>query len=1668
MEEPDGLVALRELHRDLVALSETRLPTMERLEAKLRAGTEEFKKLLNRQHKNDQSRRALQNDQYFQIGDLQCEINDAAKNEILQIADELDLDERETARSYWFAQKAEPALDRPPAETCIIRFHQRRETLLECLQLSARQAVGEDVDDGVRSYFVEYIHDILGLGVNNKEVVAAGSTYWLKCLSTMRDIEDWLRKLADRVQGASIIGLAQTGQALEILRIQRNSLTKQHESLGAILTYIAKLESTTSGDFRSLLQRTASLERFDLITVHYVPVLMTQVTHFGSSESTTSIADVRGLDQVLADGRDSQPWKLRNLHAAVTVWWLAEYSGRYSDANHLSPIPGVDFVLEAEKRRTRFSEALRDGALQFMLTIAQFIQPEQWYDPAKVGLMRFLLNDAPEMIAEPRCTSLHFHQLTMRELQVFADALITNMPDTLRKMKAEEDDQRRHLHRPLHHGTLDHDVDLERFLLIVAHAFAGNPDAAQDFWGFPDGNLFGFLQWAAKRQSTPRAAAFCELLHSISENEECADATHAFLLDERTAASGKLRKGSSISWNQIFDELGYYADRVTDKPSISQSSVYQTGTHVSGLVIEPESSIMLECYLRLTSHLCKHSNSIRRWLRDNPAFPIQEKLWLLARNTMDSRLRAYAFKMLAALLIDKDVSAGNSLWNQLDQWISSKANSASSPGQPTPTAVAPHSSAQASFEVIASEFDESLAFVELLQALAAPGSAVTALQGALPFEESLGTTYRMPGIDPYVDFVLGRVFARSTRETQIVEEVRLLRFTCLNFIVTCLTTFNEDLVLFANKTNMNVDSAIECSSLASYVRLHPFARTMEWLFNDSVIKALFLAATQSIEDVSASASNSPLVLSLLRSVEVIDHVLRLQSTYLDIVRPIVKLQATSHKTIVANAALATFEDAVLGNVQFVLQLGLYCDAGHHNLSMTSLRLLQRLASSRKLAIPLSTGFGDRRAANRLVEMFEQDGTSQRVAAALTADLSFDSVEWEIDPPALDKKTAILHFLNGALQASPDRPGFAHALLGFCCNNNRLEVPSEGPFASGFSLFHAVYSLVLNIMELPGADSAYKSSLIKELCLAVLTKLLSSPLTGSLVIEELQNNLFLPMFAVRNQRVDSTVLWEDKSIYDPEFLLGDSALTFRDFLLQRAVYFEYAASELRMAAHAASPAARETVVSTVLGLIVEADDRQYECPSVLDLFDFVEMDVGPSYELPKTQFFKDLDLSVCAQRDSQLGLLYDLRLVQELLQLKKNEVIKSEQFMSFPANQQRLQAEEEAMMLYLLGRNQHTMIVDAHARALNSWTQLLILLLTIPDFQAALKISFALQALQVVLPKMDRAYSDSSAATGPLTRLVQALMQHSELDAAVSRLSKDGDFANDRLSQAFRVSLKGINSRVPDSGTREACCQICYQYVQSIANTSSKRSGLRQQTINTLEAAGDRLVAVVCDDALAGEGTCKVSALLLLEGFVTLYQGRGLKWLLDLFAKFNFISVLLDGIKNVAAAVQVSTKEDIPSIIGSFNASQTLLLRLAQTKIGAGAIVEASLFDAVRSSYLFSTDPDIGLDVNDPSVLTTFYSLLLSVLRVITSVTLTRGVQNKQAVAQAREFLQENRVCVLAIFKRSAGIGGMELDDEGKKVLEGLVENLVVLATVTGFMDHEESTVLRKSSTGFFT
>ena len=1658
MAEHDSIASLEGLQADLCLLIDHRLPVVERLVSSLEAHLEDLKALLDKKPKSDASRQTLSSGK-IPIGDDEYDVNDDFKQQTLELAEALNLDELDAAALFHGATKPAHAMGRSCLQTAIIRFHRRRELVLMCLRILMQTGLDtEDPGDLPIDMLRQAVQIVVG--VNESGSLANAYGFWTKCLTSMESIEKWLHVIAERVQSAMVVGQAPSNVFVEIMTEQQKSLTRQHESLAAICTHMIKAGYVNLDNYHSLLARGRTLDKHDLITIHYVPILL-RLTSWAAAETNVVLRDARKLHEQLMAGRESDNWVLRNLHAAVLAWWLAEYSGRYIDPNTQDPaMQSINFEAEAATRSDVFIKTLDDGSFHFMLSFSQDVRPTSAYDPQKTSMLSTLLQDTAVMSPDSPQPEDYFKAIIMEQLQTFVDSFITNMPDTLRRLKVEEDDQRRRLQLQFQQSVTEYPMHLERFMVIVAYAFDGCPEAAEDFWSDKESNLYGFLQWAAKRQPTPRIAMFCEMLRAISSGENNANSAHKFLIEEGASASGKIRRTSSLSYTHIFNELVEFERDLREPKKAIQGGLYGPSQNAVDQIVEPESATMLESYLRLVAHVWRQSSLARNWVLDARDYDLANICFGLCTDKVESGLRACAYGVLTALLVDKDVQRASAMWNILDDWTVAGFYTGSKPG-----AAMSNSPRDEFWSTLADGYDESLAFVNFLHALVVPYSTNDELNDTLPFPEGLGSSRRMPGIECYIDFVMQQVFAERSPEVLDPSQRNIMRSTCLEFMVTCLSTFNENLVVFANKSSIDVDSVIDPSSLAVYVTLHPFTRVMEWLFNDKVLKALFASSHYAYDEVDAALEHSPLVQSLMLSIRVMDEVMKLQATYLDIIRPILKQQPSLQNLPVSNLSIASFEDAVLNNLQIIVDLGLYCGTAHTVLTIASLRLLQKMASSRKLAVS-PAGFGQRSGRSKIVGILEKDGEAERIGRSLSSLMQYSQKELEVGDEAKGYiiKMNILDFLNGCLAAVSLRPTIAHILLGLSCSSSNVRVEPDSPWANNESLFHRIMALAVEYPESDGDVFLAWRSTLKTRCWEILQKLWRSPLTSDIVMDELRNQELLFAVAPSLVSIGYDDVWENMCLMEgleevdldySRFFAGSPGVALRGFLQRRAAFLDYESRELRLAVKENMPGLRSRIQSLILGTTIRPPFDTLSNRNVFDLFDFIEF-AYPEQSIPDQHaFFQGVNLRSC-QEDKDGMVLYSPDLLEQLLLLKMKHFRKANNFGPNDTLEEKMKAEvrlaEESIAL--LSRfddwNCRTQLLHYHRDILQSWVQLIMLAVHGCDFDDGTRSPFILQTVQAILPKLEQSFNADIFTALQLAGLAESLIQ--KVDFESTAFDKTGDFANDRLSQLFCASLAGVYCNVTTPELREYCYQICFRYIHGTVNKAATNTLLVRHTLSAIKNSGSHLIETICDDAYSGQGTCKSSALLLLNAMVAIATHQQSKYILETFLSLNFIGVLVDNLKHIPEELRAAPGPQVPALLSYYDASLALLLRICQSRLGAAYVLNAGLFSSIRDSQVFAVDPDIGLEFDDPKALSKYFQLMLSVLRVINAAVIARGRQNDQTIFQAREFLRENRHSMVAVFKRSVGVGkGVGGDGGMERDVVDLVDCWTVLVDVTGFL-----------------
>ena len=946
--------------------------------------------------------------------------------------------------------------------------------------------------------------------------------------------------------------------------------------------------------------------------------------------------------------------------------------------------------------------------------------------------------------------------------------------------------------------------------------------------------------------------------------------------------------------------------------------------------------------------------------------------------------------------------------------------------------------------------------MNLLCALVTPAHSQTELTlDALPFPENLGVPNRHAGIEVYVDWVLGTVFRSTSSNPALTGEMNpialdVLRCACLNFACICLSTFNEDLVALANATNLGVENAMRTSSLAAYAKLHPFARVMDWMFNNNVINALAHVVHQDIDELNALEPSSPRVQATLRSVQLMNLGMKLQATYFDIVRPLIGVEPSSRTPSVANTSLSSYDEVVLSQLDVVVEITSFAASTNADLSLESMSLLQKLCASRKLGdAPQFTDGSRTRVGSRLV------GKLSERSDAITREILpyFEIFEWDVEsgeqPFKLIKAKAVLDVLNNSLDTSGGRPAIAHCLLGFQCHLRSVDIRPGSAFSQADSLFHSIATCAAQAPCAIGDNNVSWLMALKRGCLDVVLKLTLYPLTSAIVLPELRAMEFLAA-ASRNQILAlANPLWDQEALQDPALLLDSSALAVRDFLHVRDDFFEYAALELRSVTESRAFSVQEKVVSNLLGSIKFPNGDQEETNSVFDLFDLFDMETSTPSDAA-CKYFKDIDLSICLKDDPETVTSFDVGMAEQHLILQKRELFGAG---IIKETYEELQVDDEirAILASLTSMNNWRAIQEARMSTLESWTDLMSLLAAQESVEASNVAAVALQGLQVVLPRLEKTLSEDLDSAALLAKLTLTLVPAASSDESSQRAG----LAHERLVAAFRVSLKGITDSGAALALRDVCYRICCAVLASlpltIENGKQAPSPNARQVLQLIQSSGDRLITVITEDAFSGRGMTRVSSLLFLDALVALFQmSNHTSAILRGLTKLNFIPVLIDqSIGSIASSFQGDNGE-LLTAVAYFHTAMSLLLRICQTADGTQLVLNSGFFAATADSKLFSTDPDIGLDIDNPVALREFYKLLSAVLRVVTASVIARGPGNATVLQQAKNFLQQNRFSMQAVFKRTSEV--KKTAGPPEKEAFDVADEFSKLLLVTGFLE----------------
>lgn len=1437
---------------------------------------------------------------------MEYEINEQFVQQATQLSDDFNMDEIEAARLLLRGSAEMKTLDRTAFQSAVFLYHTRRQNLLGCIRLTLSYALNEEIDSETRRLMKKTVDALSSPGGTTQ-------TFAEKCISAMGFVRQSVEQLRTKEKHDQTLGLEPTQGHKEDMELHIRFYMNQHEALASIVYYLVKLKRATVSDFKALLNTVKSFEKHDTFTFHHMLPLYTFITMLCETDSPLSFEETIQLHKEMLKNYKSSPWPLKYVQASVHIWWLSEFNGLCNDppttdAPSLSMLDYMTDIFEPAK------DALDQGAFEFMLAVCADVSAEWPLNSAKEDVHRFLQTRVPPLEHRGHI-SMPFRSLMISQLEILVDSFISNMADVLKDIKTREEED-----VLLGRKTMGH--ELERFFLMIHYAYLGRRDAGMAFWSDPESNLHGFIVWASMRQTPFMAATFSYMLASLSLGKTAAEHTHRFLLDEISPGSAKNRRTAYLSWEYIFKQFAIYIGQLEKRSlQLVPANAYRPPpSPAEALEPGPELSMMLDGFMRLISQVVQESPEAKHWHLHEAPFRVIPALFELLNLQASIQLWDSIFSTITAFLTEKPETINNEIWKAIDEWALGAPSSNALQISPIPGKTFPQAGSE-KLDAVVTSVHPAEAFVRLLAALVSPPVEDVVLKDSLPFPENLGSMNRLSGIDPYVDFILGAIFCNTTVqnlppdlilpiEKQDDPSERLtraqyrsfrpaLQSSCLSFIHTCLSTFNEDLLNIAG-SNVSVDIAMRSSSLEIYAKLHPFARVMEHLLTEKCFNVFYEILKLGVEDLTSLDPPHPVVQSVLTVIHILDLAIRMQTTFFDVVRPLVKKDDGMRKVNVPSNGYGSVEDAILHHLDIVVCLGLYVGSAHQETTLAALSLLEKLSVAPKLVSTTGAGhtFGRQIRKNRLLAVVEQSTESRRILFNFIQQWVAD-VDDEAPESRFPLKFAILKLLDSSLAAQPNEFTIAHMILGFGYDEQEgisLSV-EEGGIGSGIALLHSILEVVDDAVVSDEQGMSFDGALcqLKNDCFSVFKRLWKAPSTSSEMLYVLRANKLLFTQFMGEQILRPSSIWDGTPFGCLEFFTQGKATSFCNFIGRRTSLFNYIALEIRQLAVQGASTMVSRYLSTLLG-VTNLDGTSMRNIHILDLLDFLELEAPGGLPTPATNYFHDLNLAAFQQEDSFGNPSYHLPNIEQILLLRKQEMLKSGAITS--QDEDVVMVESTEILNYLFAENQLRFFKGARLDCLRSWSTLVVVMLEDCEFEPAAKTSFLLQALQSILPKVEAYSSGDIASAQVLSSLAHSLITHLTFDATTFGKGRANDLANDRLYQLFRVSLRCVQSPMATAKLREDFYNIAYRYLKGTSDLAQQGNGVGRHSIQTIKASGDRFLEVVCNDAYSGEGQCKIVALLLLEALVALAAEEGSNYVVDALMRQNFLVVLVDSMKRI--------------------------------------------------------------------------------------------------------------------------------------------------------------------------
>ncbi|SCV99516.1 LAFE_0A04874g1_1 [Lachancea fermentati] len=1611
--------------------------------------------LTDNKAKNANSRAQLEKGE-IEVSSGTYKINQEFIIAVITLSDELNLDELVTAEIMLQATTAaqhDAESDISLINNAKVAFYLRRQYILQIVSYIINCCSTND------KAYIELIND--GTLMNN-------------VLLSFTAIHQELQEIKQLVNKAQIID---TYDAFfqQNIKFRRDFLVKEYDILSQILYGLVKSGSLMKRNLiNNLINHTSGLESNDFFIIYYLPALFLSFSQLSSLPDS----DVKDMHKEFVQELNNESLYKTPVKVTLIFTFLVYFIG-WCKAAPATRAKVFDFATTVDIPMTL---AVELGAIEQLMVFAADTSEiekdssvELFYDIRSL-LERHIPRLIPRQLIEGENTlstfprdRAHFSHISLSEetLSMFLSAFdqllqtfITDCAFLLTKTKDAEEDSLLS-GEDLGLDEISAKADLERFFLIIYFFYASRPDHSINFWKDKESNAYGFIEWAIKCTDTLMRSCVFLMISSLSYGSENSLIVYQYV-----------NSNHNLHWNHIAQVISEYIIKISSLENRLQEKQQTAQDDTDPTTVALNEGLNEEAIIFLSSLFT---------LIGSVAYDLDEEMKSKLSNLfssilfeflkVDTPLVGAAMKVLSNL-VPKEESSRSTFWESLDAWIFK--------GRPL---YATENSYRSAFEASLRSFSDITGFLQLVNSLLkinSKGESGYLMFGKQTFPIKLGRSYRKAGIWPYFDYIFMDVFVHTRQLTDLEERIAI-QLPVLEIIENSIHSFDYTVILNSIPAGANLDTLVVTEDFFAYVQESAATAVMNYTFNESIFKSLFNIASIGIDELGSSLESSNVLNHIVGlSVKIINALLICQETYVEELYPIVKKHGKPEYFVPKSFGihgLRSFYDAILFDLPLIAHFGLYVGLEDYVTASNSLSILKKLSDE------LSAADSQSIVKDKLLTIFDSVDESARIKEAFMSQLESPI----ISESSLTLKFEILDFISSNLSLTNRNPTVAHFLLGFQTGTALSLGSSLSTFIeSGVSVLSSLlYLLESSLTSLLPENIEYAPIRMASTSLEILLKLCRNPATSSLVLEYLQRAELFEKLMHLDPKLDVHTAWSGK-IFNGNFddisteFTGTSSIgALLSFLTYRSNVLQYLSLDIHRL-HSSSQ------TSKIFPFVNILTSHILQSPRIFFFLDTLGYNAKPL----TNEAFKniilfgqmDLNLEKIKTTNTCTGNIYDFSELDGLLQLKTRSY---EKFL--PLLKQDVEIRDKKSLLhfskeesrrlkgYISNYLTYEKFTSSQFAVLHSWVQLVQIVVLDGEMDSVTRSNFILELFEAIIPKINDYVEFDVCYSEELVSLCVFLYDLYRKD----REEIDGERNVDgRLHSLFKACIHGITSPLSTLSLRSDFYVLANCYLTRVLREES----LSRQILQSLKMTSERLVEVICNDAISGEGSTRITGILLLDSLTQIASLNKVNFILDSLTKSNMLLLISHSIKTtdelLTSPMESINLEALLYELTAFKSTAHFLIRIAETRSGAQALVQNEIFQTIESCKFLRVDPDLGLELifgemasknsqyvkanlslDNPLNLSeeangiSLFEVLVPIFQLVASILLSMGSANKPVIKRARKLLVHFRKLVLGVIKRDALIeenGDYQIGPGTLEGLKQLVKLVVLLCTLTGY------------------